>query len=433
MMKPMLFAALALLTGAVVAEEPFRIVVEDVPETGPAALPPVATAPVAAVPTASAVADPKLTDDEGPVVEDAAPEAGPQEPVANCPHRLRPPAGYDEEVLMLQIFLDRNNFSAGVIDGVWGNGSRKALAAWQAARGAEQTTWIDVPTYAEIATMAEPISRYTITAEDVALVTGPTPPTWAERARMKLMGYDTLGACIAERFHTSERTLRTLNPAIVTWPDDLAEGTVLNVPNVRMAALEKPEHIVIVLEECLLLGYVTDAGTGLPRLCLRFPCSIARQRANRPDKGSLKVVTMAPAPNYTYDPSNYGQDSSVGRMVVPPGPRNPVGSRWIGLSLPSYGIHGSPKPNTVGRPESRGCFRLTNWNVEKLFELVSVGTPVEIVATLQELDALVASMTPETESEADPKAAPEAAPAPAEKPIADPAVPAAAGKEPAHA
>lgn len=396
-LKSLLFAALALLSGAACAEEPFRLVVEEVPETASPAVAPAGSP--AARPAASAVADPDLADDEGPVVEDPAASEDPREPVANCAHRLRPPAGYDEEVLMLQIFLDRNNFSAGVIDGVWGNASRKAMAAWQAARGYSPTTWIDVPLYAEIATMPEPISRYTITADDVALVTGPTPPTWAERSRMKLMGYETLGACIAERFHTSERTLRTLNPAVVTWPDDLAEGTVLNVPNVRMAALEKPEHLVIVLEECLLLGYATDAESGLPRLCLRFPCSIARHRANRPDAGALKVVTMAPAPNYTYDPANYGQDTSVGRMVVPAGPRNPVGSRWIGLSLPSYGIHGSPKPNTVGRPESRGCFRLTNWNVEKLFELVSVGTPVQIVATLDELDRLVAGMVPESEAD----------------------------------
>ena len=69
-------------------------------------------------------------------------------------------------------------------------------------------------------------------------------------------------------------------------------------------------------------------------------------------------------------------------MVVPPGPRNPVGSRWIGLSLPGYGIHGSPRPNTVGRPESMGCFRLTNWNVEKLFALIRAGTPVRIVWAL---------------------------------------------------
>ena len=119
---------------------------------------------------------------------------------------------------------------------------------------------------------------------------------------------------------------------------------------------------------------------------------------------------MAPAPNYTYDPVNYGQDPSVGKMVVPAGPRNPVGSRWIGLSIPGYGIHGSPRPNTVGRPESLGCFRLTNWNAEKLFELVRTGMPVKILRTLPE------RLSPDGEPA---PAAPAAQTAPAESEAAD--------------
>ncbi len=307
----------------------------------------------------------------------------PQAPVANCAHALNPPEGFSREVLMLQIFLDRNNFSAGVIDGYWGVSSQKAMAAYQKAKGLRQTTWIDVPLYAEIATVESALQQYVIAAEDVALVTGIAPSTWAERAKMKLMGYETLGACIAERFHTSERTLRNLNPNVVNWPADLSEGTILTVPNVNMMALPMVTRVVIVLDECLLLGFSKNAD-GTEDLALRFPCSIARARAHRPDAGSLAVTTMAPAPNYTYDPQNYNQDTTEGRAVVPPGPRNPVGSRWIGLSLPSYGIHGTPRPNTVGRPESRGCFRLTNWNVEKLFDVVETGTPVEVVETLSE-------------------------------------------------
>lgn len=394
-------------------ETPFQIVIEDVPETAEPSTPAQPVTPVApeqtpapvesaAEPTtpASDPATPAVEAPAKPVAEptpdvdkiDTIPEEEEVEP--NCGHTLRPPKAYDREVLMLQIFLDRFNFSCGVIDGVWGAGSLDAMRAWQKSRGLRQTSWIDVPLYAEIATMPDALTRYVITAEDEALVTGPLPATWAERARMKLLGYETLGACIAERFHTSERTLRRLNPAIINWPEDLHAGTILTVPNVTAAALEKPSRLVVALDECVLAGYNAE-GTML----LRFPCSIARNRAHLPDIGTLKIKNMAPAPNYTYDPANYGQDPSVGKMVVPAGPRNPVGSRWIGLSLSGYGIHGTPRPNSVGRPESRGCFRLTNWNAEKLFELVTTGTPVEVVQSLSSVTPPAKSATAEDAAE----------------------------------
>lgn len=316
------------------------------------------------------------------------------DPEPNCGHSLRPPRGFDQEVLMLQIFLDRHNFSCGVIDGVWGKGSREAMRAWQATNGRRRTQWIDPTLYGELATMFEAILSYTVTEEDIALVTGPSPATWAERSKLPLMGYESIAAGLAEKFHTSERTLHYLNPGIMNWATDVKLGTTLRVPNVRQAALTPVTRVVIVLDDCLLLGFDAE---GLMRL--RFPCSIARRRAHLPEAGNVTIKNMAPAPNYTYDPANYGQDPSVGKMIIPPGPRNPVGSRWIGLSLPGYGIHGTPKPNTIGRPESRGCFRLANWNAEKLFELVKPGVQVEIVQSLR--DVANQRKTVETPAEAE--------------------------------
>ena len=396
-------------------EPPFKIVIEDVPETNA-----MATVEGEAVkPAAQAGARAVEGEPDADQVAVGA-EKAEADPVPNCAHALSVPAGYSTEVLMLQIFLDRHNFSCGVIDGVWGGGSRDAMRAWQLANGRRATQWVDVPLYADIATMPEPITRHTITAEDAALVSGPLPSTWAERARMELMGYESLGACLAERFHTSERTLRRLNPGIVNWPGDLTVGMTLNVPNVRQAALRRPAALVIALEDCVLAGY-DEAGV----MALRFPCSIARRKAKLPEVGEVTVRNMAPAPNYTYDPVSYGQDPSVGKMVVPAGPRNPVGSRWIGLSLQGYGIHGSPRPNTVGRPESMGCFRLTNWNAEKLFELVRVGMPVRILWALpQTFKADPAAAT--TEESVQPAAKPEGVPE--GKPESEAAKPAGADK-----
>ncbi|MCX7887857.1 MAG: L,D-transpeptidase, partial [Verrucomicrobiae bacterium] len=68
-----------------------------------------------------------------------------------------------------------------------------------------------------------------------------------------------------------------------------------------------------------------------------------------------------------------------GKLIIPPGPNNPVGTAWIGLSKPGYGIHGTPHPEDIGRTESHGCFRLANWNAERLARIIEIGTPVEIV------------------------------------------------------
>jgi len=66
------------------------------------------------------------------------------------------------------------------------------------------------------------------------------------------------------------------------------------------------------------------------------------------------------------------------KLIVPPGPNNPVGTVWIGLDKPGYGIHGTPRPEQVGRAESHGCFRLANWNAEYFSQLAWVGMPVYV-------------------------------------------------------
>jgi len=93
----------------------------------------------------------------------------------------------------------------------------------------------------------------------------------------------------------------------------------------------------------------------------------------------VSVRVVAPNPNYTYDPQLFEPGGGkTGKLVIPPGPNNPVGLAWIGLSLQGYGIHGTPVPEHIGRAESKGCFRLANWNAVKLFNMVEIGTPVVI-------------------------------------------------------
>ena len=92
----------------------------------------------------------------------------------------------------------------------------------------------------------------------------------------------------------------------------------------------------------------------------------------------IDIPHLSHVVNYGFPESAEAQQ--LGRkLILPPGPNNPVGLAWIGLSKPGYGIHGTPAPEQVGRTESHGCFRLANWNAEYLVKLVSVGTPVRIV------------------------------------------------------
>ena len=62
-----------------------------------------------------------------------------------------------------------------------------------------------------------------------------------------------------------------------------------------------------------------------------------------------------------------------------PGPNNPVGVVWIALSAKGYGIHGTPDPDAVGKTQSHGCIRLTNWDALTLARLVKKGTPVDFI------------------------------------------------------
>jgi lipoprotein-anchoring transpeptidase ErfK/SrfK len=85
--------------------------------------------------------------------------------------------------------------------------------------------------------------------------------------------------------------------------------------------------------------------------------------------GTFTIVNRVTEPTY-YRPGK----------IVAPGPRNPLGTRWIGLSQKGYGIHGTDKPQSIGHARSQGCIRLRNADVERLFERVRAGDVVELHA-----------------------------------------------------
>jgi L,D-transpeptidase ErfK/SrfK len=97
-----------------------------------------------------------------------------------------------------------------------------------------------------------------------------------------------------------------------------------------------------------------------------YPTAVGAAVSPSP-QGSFTII------NHIADPTWY----SKGR-IVPPGKSNPLGTRWLGLSVKGYGIHGTNAPSSIGRNASHGCIRMRNHDVEELFEIVSVGDAVEL-------------------------------------------------------
>ncbi|MCX6899739.1 MAG: L,D-transpeptidase family protein [Verrucomicrobia bacterium] len=280
-----------------------------------------------------------------------------------------------------QIALDRQFFSPGCIDDHVGTQTRAALRAWQVAKGEKVTGVFDEATTDALRLEAPAFIRYEITTNDFARL-GRAPESWRERAEQDSMPYQTALELVAEKFHASQRFIRALNPQI-PW-DSLNTPTNALVPNVEFDAKPpKAGEVRINLAQKWLTVY-----DGEGKLCAFFPCSIGRDKMKRP-VGELQIVAVAPNPNYTFNPAVFPESpeaQAIGtKLIIPPGPNNPVGVLWLSIGrapgsegppLTGYGIHGTPKPEEVGRTESHGCFRLANFNAERLLKMITVGTPV---------------------------------------------------------
>ena len=279
-----------------------------------------------------------------------------------------------ESVLELQVELHRRGFSCGAIDGVPGAQTVAALRAFQQACGIPNTGVLNAATR-ELLVMTEPaIIIHRVTAPELASLR-PPPTTWVAKSLEPALAYASELEQVAEYYHAHPKFLQQLNPG-VDWSALLPNATVL-VPGAERAVIAgKLEQIVIRLE-ARDLELFDAAG----RVIAHFPVSIARSVEKRP-LGELRVTVAVAEPNYTFDPEVFPESAEgkeLGRkLIIPPGPNNPVGRVWIGLDRPGYGIHGTPDPEKVGRTESHGCFRLANWDALTLLRLVRIGTVVVV-------------------------------------------------------
>ena len=276
--------------------------------------------------------------------------------------------------LEAQIALAREGISSGSIDGIQGLQSVAALQAWQEREALPSSGALDAATRDQLQLTSPPLVWMILTQEDLDRLQ-PLSTTWLGKSEQTALDYETALELVAERSHATPGLIQRLNPT-VDWKQ-LHAGTVLTVPSVELnAPLRNVVLVHISLSQHTLEGRDADG-----KLVVHFPVSIAKMVEKRP-AGELHVTVVIADPNYTFDPDVFPESPEareLGRkLIIPPGPNNPVGVAWIGLDRTGYGIHGTPLPEFVGRTESHGCFRLANWDARTMLDLAWVGLRVVV-------------------------------------------------------
>ncbi len=314
----------------------------------------------------------------------------------STPQSAAPQASGGPQALALQVALDRAGFSSGVIDGRLGANTRRALEAYRKQHGSE-------PVASE-----QPLLEYRVTAQDAAgPFTDQIPSDLMEQSKLPALAYRSVVEALAERFHTTPETLKRLNASAT-----FAADSVVLVPNVDPLVLpaqpskpetqpqatgtsgraanpqgpgpakgekndkqDKPDVVVSVSRSA---GTLTVSDTG-GKIVFFAPVTTGSKNDPLPI-GEWKVNGVQNNPTFKYNPDLFWDaDPSHSKATVPAGPNGPVGLVWIDISKEHYGLHGSPEPSQIGRTESHGCVRLTNWDALRVAALVKPGTRVVFV------------------------------------------------------
>jgi lipoprotein-anchoring transpeptidase ErfK/SrfK len=293
-----------------------------------------------------------------------------QKPKAHAVHKAAAaPAAVDEQMLATQVMLDRAGYSPGEIDAVHGTSTDRALAAFTKDGGKPDPEPVDA------------VTTYTITEQDAAGPFTPTIPSdMMELSKLPSLGYTGVAEMLGERFHASPALLKRMNPSAT-----FAAGQSIKVPNVASAVApvgppagrqndaNSPAMTTVTVRKSTSDLVVAD-NTG--KTLMYAPVTTGSEHDPLPI-GEWKVTGVQHDPKFHYNPALFW-DAEPGhsKATIPPGPNNPVGVVWVDITRPHYGLHGTPEPSKIGKTESHGCVRLTNWDATRLASLVRPGTRV---------------------------------------------------------
>ncbi len=278
--------------------------------------------------------------------------------------------GIDPAVLRAEVMLDRLHASPGVIDGRIGTNYQHALETYEKENGLKVTETLDKDVWESLVKRAGApvLVDHTLTDADVA---GPffpdLPKDYAKLAAMKAMGYRTVAQKLGGLFHMGETLLAELNPGV-----DLgkAGGHILVADTAGPAVHGRIQRIFVDKRRSQVFGYDAKG-----HVIIAVPATIGSRELPSPS-GTYKVKGVAWNPIYYYDPKNFVQGDNHDKLRLPPGPNNPVGSVFIALTKPTYGLHGTPDPSAIDKTASHGCVRMTNWDATEMAHLVRPGIKV---------------------------------------------------------
>jgi len=265
----------------------------------------------------------------------------------------------------LQALLNWNHSGVGAVDGYWGKNTRKAMQAFQKAQGLSVTEEMNTQTWQALTKNSSLISQpvlvsYQLTDADVNVKTIDIPASAEAKAKLDGMYYESVLEALGEKFHISRDYLKSLNPNASFKSGETI--IVYNPGNPNTTPVSR-----VVADKSTQTLYAYDDNNNL---IASYPTTVGSTATPSPT-GTHEVKVKIHEPNYTYT----GDDDT--KSIIPPGPNNPVGLVWIGLSKPSYGIHGSPDPERISRQASAGCVRLTNWDALALLGVIKSGATVE--------------------------------------------------------
>lgn len=272
-------------------------------------------------------------------------------------------------VLRAQILLERAHFASGELDGAYGSNLRQAISGYQKKHDLTVSGTVDAATWSALnADGAAALTTYTLQESDLAGPFAPVPSDMGEQAKLAALGYASVDEALAEKFHASPALLKRLNPG----RDFSRAGEELVVPNVLdIPAVPKAKKIIVDRSDGTL-SLVDAEGVVLAQ----YPATTGSERDPLP-VGEWKVKGVSKNPVFHYNPKLFWDAKPDDKAAkIAPGPNNPVGLAWIDLSKPHYGIHGTPSPSTIGKTQSHGCIRLTNWDVMAVTQAVGSGTEV---------------------------------------------------------